>query len=163
MTRFQLTRWRWCVSIPTNDTRYGSFGSTFGRFIQRWCDFRCHIITNFTIICISVGDVVWKQEKKREYNERVLQIEHGTFTPLVYSTYKSTGRECHTFYSRLSNLLSGKCDLPKLITMNWRIQTKIYFALLKSILLSLRGSRTVSRKVAEFESDVFVSELISQI
>ena len=65
-------------------------------------------------------------------------------------------------YSRLSNLLSEKRDLPKSITMNW-IRTKIFFALLKSCLLCLGGSRTVCRKVANFESDVVVSEFISRI
>ena len=40
------------------------------------------------------------------------------------------GKECGTFYSRLSDFLSEKHDLPKSITMNW-IQTKICLALLK--------------------------------
>ena len=103
-----------------------------------------------------------KKEKKRAYNERVFQIEHATFTALVFSIYGSMGRECRTFYSRLSDLLSEKRDLPKSITMNW-IRTKIFFALLKSCLLCLGGSRTVCRKVANFESDVVVSEFISRI
>ena len=103
-----------------------------------------------------------QQEKKRAYNKRVLQIEHGTFTPLFFSIYGRMGRECRTFYSRLSDLLSEKRDLAKSITM-YRIQTKICFALLKSNFLCLRGSGTLSRKVSEFESDVVVSEFISRI
>ena len=79
------------------------------------------------------------------------------------SIYGGMGRgECRTFYSRLSDLLSEKRDLPKSITMNW-IPTKICFALLKSSLLCLRGSRTVCRKVSKFEGDVAVSEFISRI
>ena len=62
--------------------------------------------------------VINEQEKKRAYNVRVLQTEHGTFTPLVFSIYGSIGTECRTFYSRLSDFLSEKCDLPKSITMN---------------------------------------------
>ena len=50
--------------------------------------------------------VMNEQENKKAYNERVLQIEHGRFTPLVFSIYGSMGRECRTFYSRLSDLLS---------------------------------------------------------
>ena len=38
--------------------------------------------------------VMNEEEKKRAYNERVLQIEHGTFTPLIFSIYGSMGREC---------------------------------------------------------------------
>ena len=106
--------------------------------------------------------VMNEKEKKRAYNERVLQIEHGTFTPLVFSIYGTMRRECRTFYSRLSDLLSEKRDLPESMTMKW-IRTKICFALMKSSFLCLRGSRTLSRKVAEFESDVVVSEFISRI
>ena len=91
-----------------------------------------------------------------------MQIEHGIFAPLVSSIYGSMGMEYSMFYSNLCDLLSEKHDLLKSITMNW-IQTKLYFALLKSSLLCLRGSRTVYRKVVEFESDVAASEFISQI
>ena len=101
-------------------------------------------------------------DSKIAYNERILQIEHGTCTPLDFSISGSMGRECHTFYSKVCDLLSEKRDLPKSITMNW-IRIKICFALLKSSLLCLRGSRTVCRKVAEFETDVVVSEFISRI
>ena len=43
-----------------------------------------------------------EHEKKRLYNEWMLQVDHGTFTPLVFSIYGSMGRECNMFYSRLS-------------------------------------------------------------
>ena len=35
-----------------------------------------------------------EQEKSRAYNERTLQIDHGRFTPLVFSINGSMGREC---------------------------------------------------------------------
>ena len=38
-----------------------------------------------------------EKEKKRQHNERVLQIEHGSFTPLVFSVYGGMSRECSTF------------------------------------------------------------------
>ena len=50
-------------------------------------------------------------KKKRSYNERVLEVDHGTFTPLVFSVYGSMGRICNTFYSRLSQLISYKRNL----------------------------------------------------
>ena len=77
-----------------------------------------------------------EHEKKRLYNERVLQINHGTFTPLVFSVYGTMGRECKTFSPRLSQLIFDKGNLSKSITMNW-IRTKVCFALLKSSLLCL--------------------------
>ena len=65
-----------------------------------------------------------EHEKKRLYNEWMLQVDHGTFTPLVFSIYGSMGRECNMFYSRLSQLISDRRNLSKLITMNW-IRTKV--------------------------------------
>ena len=35
-----------------------------------------------------------EQEKKRNYNRRVMEIEHGTFTPLVFSVSGGMGKEC---------------------------------------------------------------------
>ena len=64
---------------------------------------------------------------RRAYNERVLQVDHDTCTPLVFSTYGSMGRECHKFYSRLSDLLSEKRNLPKSVVANW-VRSKVCFA-----------------------------------
>ena len=41
--------------------------------------------------------VMNEQEKKRAYNERILQIDHGTFTPLVFSINGIMVRECQKF------------------------------------------------------------------
>ena len=48
--------------------------------------------------------VMNEQEKKRVYNERILQIDRGTFTPLVFSINGSMGRECQKFYLRLAQM-----------------------------------------------------------
>ena len=45
--------------------------------------------------------VMNEQEKKRAYNERILQIDHGTFTPLRCSINGIMRKECQMFYSRL--------------------------------------------------------------
>ena len=44
--------------------------------------------------------------KKREYNQRIQDVEHGVFTPLVFSTSGAMGREGSTFYKRLADMLS---------------------------------------------------------
>ena len=49
-----------------------------------------------------------EKEKKRCYNERVLNVENGTFTPLVFSAYGGMGRECSTFYKRLYEMIAEK-------------------------------------------------------
>ena len=38
-----------------------------------------------------------EQEKKRKYSSRILNVEQGTFIPLVFSTTGGMGRECWTF------------------------------------------------------------------
>ena len=95
------------------------------------------------------------------YNERVLQVDRGTFTRLVFSFYGIMGRECHKFYSRLSDLLSEKRNLPKTVVANW-IRSKVCFALLKSS-LCLRGSRIVCWKISELECDVDISHDLAKI
>ena len=106
--------------------------------------------------------VMNEQENNRAYNERILQIDHGAFTPLVFSINGSMGTECQKFYSRLEQLISEKRDLPQSTSSNW-IRTKLCFGLLKSSLLCLKGSRTVCRKAAEFEIDTYVSHTVAKI
>ena len=42
-----------------------------------------------------------EREKKRQYNERILEVEHDSFTPLVMTALGGMGREASKFYSRL--------------------------------------------------------------
>ena len=36
--------------------------------------------------------------KKRKYNDRILQVEHGSFTPLVFTNFGGVGVEGSNFY-----------------------------------------------------------------
>ena len=38
-----------------------------------------------------------ENEKKRMYNQRIIEIEHGSFSPLVFTPYGGTGREAERF------------------------------------------------------------------
>ena len=62
-----------------------------------------------------------EDEKKRMYGQRVLEIEHCVFTPLILSTSGGMGREAQTFYKRLADLLSLKRDVPYSSLMGWLI------------------------------------------
>ena len=46
--------------------------------------------------------------KKRAYGQRVRDVEHGIFTPPVFSTTGGMGHEATTFYKRLEDLLTSK-------------------------------------------------------
>ena len=52
-----------------------------------------------------------EQEKKRKYNDRVMNIEQGTFfTPPVYSTSGGLRNEYQTFYRHLANKIATKAS-----------------------------------------------------
>ena len=81
-----------------------------------------------------------EREKKRHYNERVLQVENGGFTPLVFSVYGGMGRECQHFYKRLCGLIAEKSEERLSDITSW-VRTKTSFALLRSALMCVRGTR----------------------
>ena len=47
-------------------------------------------------------------EKKRKYNKRLMQIEHGTFTPLVFSSTGGMGREASKVFGRVAEAIAEK-------------------------------------------------------
>ena len=49
-----------------------------------------------------------KKEKKYQYNMRVLQVENGSFTPLVYSINGRMVREASKSYSQIDEMLFEK-------------------------------------------------------
>ena len=53
-----------------------------------------------------------KQAKKREYGQRVRDIERSVFTPLVLSTNGGMGKETSTFYKRLTDMIAQKRQRP---------------------------------------------------
>ena len=82
--------------------------------------------------------------KKRAYEQRVTDIEHGSFTPLVFSTTGGMGKLADTFYRRLASLVSAKRDQPYHRIMGW-LRCHLSFSLLRSAVMCLRGSRSSSR------------------
>ena len=81
-----------------------------------------------------------EDEKKREYLERILEIEYGSFTPLVLGTNGGIVVECSLFVRNLASKLSKKEDEKYATIMGW-LRTKLSFEILRSVLLCVRGSR----------------------
>ena len=71
-----------------------------------------------------------EQEKKREYEQRVREIEHGSFAPLVFSTYGGMGNTATIVYKRLASLHAEKFDKPYSKTIHWllKMQAKLFLA-----------------------------------
>ena len=82
-------------------------------------------------------------EKEKSYNERILQVENGTFTPLVFAANGAMGVECEAFYKRLAEMISEKRDTLLSLVTNF-IRTKICFSLLRSTIRCIRGSRGIN-------------------
>ena len=63
---------------------------------------------------LQLGSVYrWhEKEKKRSYKDRVREVEHGSFTPLVFSTSGGMGAFATTAYKRLASLISCKKNQP---------------------------------------------------
>ena len=82
-----------------------------------------------------------------------MQVDLGTFSPLVFSIYGGMGRQCEDFYSRMSEILAEKPAIHKSVMMHW-IRSKLCYELLKSCLLCLQGSRSWTRKITEVGQDI---------
>ena len=106
-----------------------------------------------------------EKEKKRAYNERVQEIEHGSFTPIVMSANGRMARECSKFYSHISKMIAEKRDQPYSVIASW-IRRKISFSLIRSIGMCIRGSRSVTSSndlLTSTTNDAVASEVISNI
>ena len=95
-----------------------------------------------------------EQEKKRQYNQRIMNIEHGTFTPLVYTTTGVMGHECDLYHKALADRISRKKGDRYDDIMQY-LRTKLSFLALKSTLLCLRGSRSVFTRTEEEQGGDF--------
>ena len=79
-----------------------------------------------------------EQAKKREYGDRVREVELASFTPLVFATTGGMGREATIFYRRLADLLSRKSTVAYSTTLAW-IRSTLSFSLLRSATVCIRG------------------------
>lgn len=93
-----------------------------------------------------------EKEKKRKYEERILDVEMGSFTPLVFGTNGGMGTECQMFLKALAEKISRKTNEPYAETITY-IRTKLSFEILRSINLCVRGSRVPFYKNNDFLFD----------
>ena len=82
-----------------------------------------------------------EREKRRCYEQRILEVEHGTFTPLVLSSSGGWGPSATVAYKRLASLISEKHGQPYSSTISW-IRCRISFSLIDSAVACLRAPRS---------------------
>ena len=109
--------------------------------------------------CLSQQDKSIKQvlskhetEKKRSYNKRVMEVEHGSFTPLVFTTSGVMAHECTVFHKSLAEKISRKRNERYEEVVRY-LRVKFSFLALKATLLCVRGSRTIKMKAEETTQD----------
>ena len=91
-------------------------------------------------------------EKKRAYDERVREIEHGSFSPLVFSAAGGMGSTATVVYKRLASLLADKRNTTYSTTLHW-LRCRLNFSLLRSAVMCLRGSRTTAHWKTNYSTE----------
>ena len=70
-----------------------------------------------------------ENEKKQEYNQRILQVEHRSFTPLAFSCFGGMSTEYSCFFLHTAGRLANKRKEPKSKISAW-IKATLNFALI---------------------------------
>ena len=74
------------------------------------------------------------------YNSSIMNVEHRTFTPLVFSLTGVKGPETSMFYKHIAQKISTKTEenYDRVFSL---IRCKLSLLILRSILICARGSR----------------------
>ena len=81
-----------------------------------------------------------ESEKKRMYASGVLEVEQGSFTPLVFTASEGMADECKRYHSRLAELLSTKKREDYNTTMSWICPPKVCAAMLEKLTMYAKSS-----------------------
>ena len=82
-------------------------------------------------------------EKRQVYEQRVREIERGSFTPLVFSALGGMSRHTEITYKRLASLLADEKEqfYNSVISL---IRCRLSFSMLQSAIMCLRRSRSTA-------------------
>ena len=97
-------------------------------------------------------------EKKRAYDQRIREVEHGSFSPLVFSTSGGMGPTVTVVYRRLASMIADKRKETYHKTLFW-LRCLLCFSLLRSAIACLRGARSSLGHPAKCEAiDLAIEE-----
>ena len=116
--------------------------------------FRCHLYHSLPPVHKKI-----ENEKKREHNQRILQVERESFTPLVFLCFGGMSRECSRFPLHTAERLANRRKESKSKISAW-IKARLNFALIRTMLLYLHGTRTPRNveNISEIDLCVIVAE-----
>ena len=97
--------------------------------------------------------------KNRAYEQCLLEVEHASFVPAVFSTTGGMGKCATALYKRIGSLLCEKMSEPYSTTMAL-IRCRLGFALVRASVMCVRGSRSMfpSRKPVSSSALVVAAE-----
>ena len=95
-----------------------------------------------------------EREKQRAYEHRVCEVEHGSFTSLVFAVTGGMGPSASIFYKRLASLIAQEKNRPYCQVISW-IRSLLRFCLLRAAIMVIRGSRSACR-FSDVDSDRIV-------
>ena len=96
------------------------------------------------------------------YNQRVIEIEHGSFSPLVFTPYGGTGREAERFMRELAQKLAEQKNMTYNTIIHW-LRSKLSFNLIKSTVMCLRGSRRSKSDINMDLNGVEIAKVVGEI
>ena len=103
---------------------------------------KSHLNQNQTLEAVFKNQ---ESKKKKSYTQRVIEVEHGSFTPIVTSAYGGFGKETRTFVSKLVEKLAEKNGMEKSVIASYK-RSKVSFELIRSQVACIRGSRSLWNK-----------------
>jgi hypothetical protein len=95
-----------------------------------------------------------ENKKKQDYCQRVLEVENGSFSPCIFSINGGMGRECTAVYKRIAQLLCEKREGTSYSECITFIRTKLSFAIVRSALRCIRGSRKLKDRLPIQDHDI---------
>ena len=81
-----------------------------------------------------------ERSKIREYKERIRNVEHGDFTPLVFTCSGGMAPATQMTLKLLAQKLSEKQKIQLSVVSGW-LRCRLSFALLRTTLLCVRATR----------------------
>ena len=73
-----------------------------------------------------------------------MNVEHRTFTPLVFPLTGGEGPETSMFHKHIAQKIANKTE-EKYEKVQALIRYKLFFVILRSVLLCIRRSRSISK------------------
>ena len=81
-----------------------------------------------------------EREKRRAYEQRVREVEHGSFTSLVFAATGGMGKAATLTYGRIASLIATKRAQPYCQVIGWLLCV-LGFNLLRSAIICICGTR----------------------